>query len=77
MKIIVSVNVLPNYISLLIVDSLKSVIFIALSQFVTSGFVVGPILGPQEYYIIGGLSHCQSWSSYYRGYQTVYIGHIF
>ena len=30
MKIVVSVNVLPNYISLLIVSSLKSAIFIAL-----------------------------------------------
>ena len=33
MKIVVSVNVLPNYISLLIVGSLKSVIFIALRRF--------------------------------------------
>ena len=30
MKIVVSVNVLPNYISLLIVSGLKSAIFIAL-----------------------------------------------
>ena len=33
MKIVVSVNVLPNYISLLIVGSLKSVIFMALPLF--------------------------------------------
>ena len=33
MKIVVSLNILPNYISLLIVGSLKSVIFIALPFF--------------------------------------------